>query len=474
MEMKHFKAMDDDSNNVDVFNRLTSSLLVLIVSYLPFREAARTCILSKQWVDVWRETTNLEFNENFFVKPEETKENQMILRNSFIDFVRQFVAQYPQKGIQRFALACSDPQAFLSDIRNFVVFAISRNVRELELDFSDPTWREDSLDSHQPAFELPLQIYQHKRLVLLKLFSCRFDASRFTNFSTLKSVSLGWTGISVVSIKALLVNCPLIESLSLKKCWDLEHFEISLPNLRLKNLVLDNCNFIQDWFCIEGPKLEFLKYSGRIGHFHMSNQRNMVEADLDFGMEPEFDDVGSLLYDFLQEFYAVQILTVCSVLLQIIPQGDEPFGLQSPLNVRHLILKAAVHFNEYFGIRFMLRSCPHLEILTFDIGPAKIFPDYAPPFRFNPHEFWSKDLRIQRCIRSSLKVVNVKGFRGTLSELYVLRYIICFGDQLRELNLYVANEEGENGENRDTYMERVELLLKFIKRHQQLHVSVFL
>ncbi|EEF39432.1 conserved hypothetical protein [Ricinus communis] len=414
--MKHFKAMDDDSNNVDVFNRLTSSLLVLIVSYLPFREAARTCILSKQWVDVWRETTNLEFNENFFVKPEETKENQMILRNSFIDFVRQFVAQYPQKGIQRFALACSDPQAFLSDIRNFVVFAISRNVRELELDFSDPTWREDSLDSHQPAFELPLQIYQHKRLVLLKLFSCRFDASRFTNFSTLKSVSLGWTGISVVSIKALLVNCPLIESLSLKKCWDLEHFEISLPNLRLKNLVLDNCNFIQDWFCIEGPKLEFLKYSGRIGHFHMSNQRNMVEADLDFGMELEFDDVGSLLYDFLQEFYAVQILTVCSVLLQ----------------------------------------------------------DYAPPFRFNPHEFWSKDLRIQRCIRSSLKVVNVKGFRGTLSELYVLRYIICFGDQLRELNLYVANEEGENGENRDTYMERVELLLKFIKRHQQLHVSVFL
>jgi hypothetical protein len=60
--------------------------------------------------------------------------------------------------------------------------------------------------------------------------------------------------------------------------------------------------------------------------------------------------------------------------LQIVPSGNEPLGLQAQIDVRYLILKTALHINEFCGIRFMLRSCPHLEILTIDIGPANIFP----------------------------------------------------------------------------------------------------
>ncbi|XP_021645391.2 putative F-box protein At3g29830 [Hevea brasiliensis] len=275
-----------DTNNQDMFIRLTNSLLVLIVSNLPFKGSARTSILSKQWLNIWRESTNLELNESSFVKLEENQEIQRIQRITFFDFVRHFIVSYPQKAIQKFAVACSKPKRFLSDMQNFVTFAISRNVKELEIDFSDPTWREDNLDNHPAVAELPLQAYHH---------------------------------VGLESLKSLLVNCPLLESLSLRNCWNvIEHFEISLPNLKLRNLVLDKCNFIHDMFWIDGPKLKFLKYSGKIGYFHLLDQRDMTEADLDFGMKLEFEEVGALLYDFLQELYSVRVLTVCSVFLQVL------------------------------------------------------------------------------------------------------------------------------------------------------------
>lgn len=84
-----------DSNNLDLFSTLTSSLLVLIVSYLPFKEAVRTSILSKRWRNIWRETKSIEFHEKFFVDLEETEEKQRIQRSSLFDFARNFVASYP-------------------------------------------------------------------------------------------------------------------------------------------------------------------------------------------------------------------------------------------------------------------------------------------------------------------------------------------------------------------------------------------
>uniref|UniRef100_A0A2C9W8F5 FBD domain-containing protein n=1 Tax=Manihot esculenta TaxID=3983 RepID=A0A2C9W8F5_MANES len=405
-----------DSSNQDMFATLTNDLLVLIVSNLPFKEAARTSILSKQWRNVWPETTTLEFNENFFVKFQENEETQIIQRIVFFDFVWSFIANYPQRAIQSFALACSQPQDFLADIQNFVIFAVSLNVKELELDFSDPRWNEDDLDNHLAVAELPFQAYHHVGLESLKMFSCSIDVSRVSNFTTLKDVSLGWIKISITFIKSFLVTCPLIESLSLKKCWNvIEHFEISLPNLKLKNLILDKCNFIHDMVWIDGPKIKFLKYSGKIGYFHLLDQRDMAEVDLDFGMENEFEEVGAVLYDILQELYSARILTVCSVFLQ----------------------------------------------------------NYVPPSELNPHEFWSNNIRVQECIRSSLQVVNVKGFKGTSSELYVLKYIICYGRQLQQLNLYISNEEGENSENRETYMERVEQLRQSRNSSPNLQIFVF-
>ncbi|XP_034903957.1 F-box protein At3g62230 [Populus alba] len=459
--------------NTDMFSNLPSSLLIIIASFLSFKEAARTCILSKQWLNIWREVENVDFDENNFVKLDESEENQKVQREDFINFARQFIADHSQQVIKTLGFRCSKPENFLVDMQNIVMFATSHHATGLRLDFSDPTWREDAIMNHEAVSELPSYVYEHgQALESLKLFSCRFDASKFTNFSAIKSLSLGWIDLNIGSILVILDSCPLLETLRLKKCWNLEYFEISKPGLRLQNLVLDKCDLRHEWLAIEGPSFQFFKYSGKVGQFLLENQRDMVEAELDFGMQTQFEEVGAFLYDLLQELFAARILTVCSVFLQIVPSGDEPLGLQAPLDVRKLILKTALHSNEYCGIKFMLRSCPRLETLTIDIGPAKIFPDYEPPYPFDPEEIWSRNFQVEFCVIETLRVVNVKGFKGTRNELYLLRYLLHFGRAMEELNLYASNEGGDNGENREFYMGRAQIVLGFYKASRNVSISV--
>ena len=56
---------------------------------------------------------------------------------------------------------------------------------------------------------------------------------------------------------------------------------------------------------------------------------------------------------------------------QCIPHGEEPIAIEPPLSIQHLILKTAMHENEFFGIRFFLNSCPLLETLTIESSPTR-------------------------------------------------------------------------------------------------------
>lgn len=306
-------------NMQDMFTKLTDSMLFLIISFLPFKEAARTSVLSKRLRHIWRATKNIEFNERFFVKVGDSDENQESQRRVFIDFARNWIDNYQEPDIDEFQLTCLKPRDFREDMERCIAFAIRRNVKVLGLDFSDPTLGEDNLDNHAAAFDLPMNVYGHVVLESLKLFSCRFRGSLLINLGALKHVSLGWLQLSTSDIDALLVNCPLLESLTLSKCWDLEHLDIKGPNLRLRSLVVDKCSFTHDWYGIAAPNLRFLKYSGAVGVFEVEVSRNcMEEADLDFGLEDEFDeDAGFLLYKLLEQLYPIKVLTVSSYMLQV-------------------------------------------------------------------------------------------------------------------------------------------------------------
>ncbi|CAL5341761.1 unnamed protein product [Camellia sinensis] len=262
--------MANKNNDQDMFSYLTDSLILIIISFLPVKNAARTSTLSKRWQFLWHETKNIELDKTLFVKPQNHQSNEETIGNQrrvFIDFSMQFI-----RGFRPVSHA------------NFVQFAIGHNAKVLEHDFSKPTWDQQDFDldldnNHADLFELPPCVYEHKEpFKSLKLFACKFRVFQFINFSALTSLSL---------------------SLSLKKCWNLENLNISTA--RLRTLVIDKCWSLENGISIETSKLLFFKYSGPMNGFMIDYLNALVEADLDFGFETEFGEYGDILYDLLRD-----------------------------------------------------------------------------------------------------------------------------------------------------------------------------
>ncbi|KAH7859985.1 hypothetical protein Vadar_007926 [Vaccinium darrowii] len=207
---------------VDMFSYLTDSLILIVISFLPFEEAAKTSVLSKRWRHLWHETKKIEFDQSFFIKQQGGEESNKIQRRVFIDFCKHWIQTYnPGLTANEFRLALSNPQENDTDTQLFIRFAVDHRVKALDLDFSHPKWDENSLgDENQVGlFELPPFVYEHKGLESLTLFSCNFRVSLLNKFLALKSISLGGVKLTSSCLKELISNCPLLESLSMKNCF---------------------------------------------------------------------------------------------------------------------------------------------------------------------------------------------------------------------------------------------------------------
>ncbi|XP_022753626.1 F-box protein At3g62230-like [Durio zibethinus] len=180
------------------------------------------------------------------------------------------------------------------------------------------------------------------------------------------------------------------------------------------------------------PKLRFIKYSGRVAIFDLDHICCLEEADLDFGLESSFgSNDGDFLYNLLLDLFSVTILTACSYMLQVIPYSEGTTGTESPLN------------------------------------------DYKPLFEFNPSEFWTKNLVVHKCIRRTLKLVEVKGFKGTVNEFLVLQYLICLGRVMERMNLYISRETDDNGGNLELYRASAQMLLQLKKASKKRQISIY-
>ncbi|KAI9124741.1 hypothetical protein K1719_004663 [Acacia pycnantha] len=443
---------------MDMLSLLPDSILYTIVSLLPFKEAARTSILCKRWVHLWRSTTNIDFNESFFVNHEddETKRSQKL---AFVKFINNFLINYQEPFIDKFSLKLSKPSEFSDTVQCCIAFAFQRGVRQLELDLSEPAWEEDDNDDKEggdvnqvASFRLPSDIYGYynnnggsRSLESLKLFSCEFSLSDLmNNFVGLKDVSFGYVALNLDEVKELLFNyVGNIESLSLKKCWNLPHFDVGEDrNLNLRRLAIDRCNFQNDYIVFKAPNLRYLKYSGAVGAYDMIVDEALEEADLDFSSE-NYVELGDVLYKVLIDLYSVKVLTVCGYFLQAIPLGEEPFRVHMDLNLKHLIMKASLQTTEFWGISFLLESSPSLHTLTFNLAsPAFIFQDYEGPVtNIDARRFWMDQTRHFKCLKTSVEVVNMKGFRGSDNEYFMLHSLVKCGKVLKKMNIYLSTQD---------------------------------
>ncbi|XP_027190497.1 putative F-box/LRR-repeat protein At5g54820 [Cicer arietinum] len=381
------------ARNLDRFNLLPNSLLFNIISLLPFKEAARTSILSKKWLHLWENTTNIEFNENFFVR-----------RKEFLNFIELWL----------------------------------QNHKENSIDFDTP----------EALFELPINVYEHKTLESLKLFSCSFIENELIKLHALKEVSFGWIELKNDAIKTLLSNCKMIESLSLKKCWQTTKFECGSDDLSLKRLVVDSSNFLDPGFAINAPNLTYFKYRGNSIYFEIENSFDLEEAYLDFRLEYESPEEDDFIYKVITDFNHVKVLTICSYALQALPNHPGQIRLEDNMNTKHLKIMTDLHDEECLGVLFFLNSCTMLEILTFKLGFGRLFDGDSDKYYLsdggddNP-KHWIGNLRICQCMTSTLKVVEIDNFTGTENEIIMLNFLISNGTVLKNVNINVQKGEAQ-------------------------------
>ncbi|KAL3508512.1 hypothetical protein ACH5RR_027913 [Cinchona calisaya] len=464
--------------NQDRLSSLHDNLLVTIISFLRFKEAVKTSILSRRWRFIPRATRNMEFLESDFVKPphdsEEIRQNK---RRAFVEFIMGWIGNYQDSSADKFLLKFSHPENHRLQMQQILTFAINLQVKAIDVDFANPTWNQDNIEDEHTFLQLPIVNNNNNRrsnIESLRLFSCNLPEvlERSHDFSSLKSVSLGWITLTRVSIQNFLRKCVALENLILEKCYYNDSFVVHGP--RLETLVLDK-SYPHGPCIVNAPNLRILKYSGIVNEIIFDSKR-IEEAELDFGLEREYEDWGDFLYRFLEHISSVKTLTLCTYTLQALPNGEEPIVSKPFLGcVKHLILKASlVDRSEFYGISFLLNSCPNLQILTFDLNvPARIFPEYEAPFNIEQHAFLLRGpyQLIYTSVEKRLKSVVMRGFKGETNELVVLRYLLKYARNLESLHIHISKKTARDGSSLEaTYIEKVQKIPKFDIASQKLRI----
>ena len=163
-----------DNASPDLFCSLPDSILIFILSLIPFKEAAKTCILSKKWglnCQKWLRTTQVKFNENLFTQ--EINGKTKLSTHAFFDFARRFILYHQGRYLHEFCLKMLNPNDHGLEVEHWIKFSISNNIEVLALDFSSvEVSEEDDGLRNSSKFVLPRVLFENISLRVLNLTSC--------------------------------------------------------------------------------------------------------------------------------------------------------------------------------------------------------------------------------------------------------------------------------------------------------------
>lgn len=283
-----------EEGEFDLISSLPLELQQYITSFLPLKEAIRTCSLSTNWRNIWKPIqVSLNFDSNL-ESCEASREIQEVIGT----ILRSY--EYPKQ----WKIYCDHSNKDIPKLKNELVFLATKGVdRELYIEFFDQ-------QKSKSVFNLKLE-----STCLFNVYD-NMISSQAVNFSVLKTLCLrSVTSHHLNYVSALFSNCNLLESLKLEKCRGLDCLDIETSSLHC--LIVEDCTDISS-MKILAPNLQLFKYRGSLSQIKLSKTSNLVDVILNLKDGPGLEEFDcEEILNFLASLKEVETLTVSGWILEV-------------------------------------------------------------------------------------------------------------------------------------------------------------
>ncbi|KAK9734358.1 hypothetical protein RND81_04G134200 [Saponaria officinalis] len=237
--------MDENASSPDMISELPDFILHQILSFLPVKAAAKTCVISKRWCRIWETFPIVDCFQFYFGKylgiinpkklglPKDVRRNIFEQRVKFMSYIDDKLGRIFENDIcvKKFRLVMTLVSVGLFPRVDFWMDLVSElNVQELELCL---------LFGRERFYTLPVKVLASQSLTVLSLRGCILIgclSKDDVKFSSLVELHLLGSIIDEEAISTLVSSIHSLEVLSLKLCLGFTRLEIH-GHKKLKKVV---------------------------------------------------------------------------------------------------------------------------------------------------------------------------------------------------------------------------------------------
>ncbi|XP_052149353.1 putative FBD-associated F-box protein At5g56700 [Oryza glaberrima] len=392
----------------DRISDLPDAVLLSILSFLPFRDAGRTAVLSRRWRKLFDESL-LDFNACQPFPPEEGRGCEWVIRS-----ITDILAARPDVRIRsfRFVMYGQGFADHLADVDRWFRTLARRGVRQLDVDMLYTV----------PAPLLPGSILEFSSLEILRVFNCNFlDLSLpMLRLPVLRTLDLSNVSMSQGFLQAMMSNCPSLECTKLKNITGLD--KICVRSRSLVRLFGD-FSYLKELVVEDAPNLEELVGIGL----------PLAAAKVKIVFAPKLRVLGYLgksvrplvIHDTVFDGGIVQFRTLMS--------SVKTLAIQVPFSEKgHTIFVAQ-----------LLKCFPCLEALHIE-------PDSRSICRPVDVQEWDTITSVQ-CIEHSMNKLIFEDFGGEDCQWRFLTFLLGMARALKDIDFHCS-------ESKDWASNQIELL----------------
>lgn len=409
----------NNNNNIieeeDRLSSLPDSILVEILSLLPFEFAVVTGILSRRWFRLWNQLTSLRLHSEIV---------RFGCHWKFYSVIDHLLHQLTSQRIDTFDFHFPTPPIdgcylFTSLIRQIC----DRFPKQVKVNFKDY--------SHLVRVQLPSFVFECQSLEVLVL-GFGFDyklPDNGVNLPNLKKLDICVYEWHLDFLSKLVQSCLVLDDLRIEVVSrEYEHYCIEISSANLKSLNISMVHQLKiTQVVIDAPKLQNFSVNGPtlVKICFAKKPQELLNVKVCTRFDYEVGSKGRLEWDFVKSIANAKSLNLggdfCPAFYYL---NDYELPVFDGLTTLELVLHMP---NFWKGLMRFLEHCPNLQVLRLS---RKAFVWHGTS--------WIKLDSVPACLSTKVKSIMLRNFVGVEHELDLISYILLVATVLENLDITIV------------------------------------